>query len=97
MEIDNLYAPSGKRLVNQVTICDKNKTYLKSYNNIIASIDNETDEVELYNVSGYSNTMRKYLYQFLWESGRNDLSNRKKLDKAIKAGKVKVFDNCPEI
>ena len=91
----NIY--TGNHLANQFKVCDKGKIYLKSYNVIIAGVDDETGDVELYNVAGYSNTMRKYLYQFLWESGRNDLSNRKKLDKAIKAGKVKVFDESPKL
>ena len=92
-----MYSYTGNHLANQFKVCEKGKTYLKSYNAIIAGVDDETGDVELYNVAGYSNTMRKYLYQFLWESGHSDLSNRKKLDKAIKAGKVKVFDESPKL
>ena len=97
MKKENMLSDAGNKLETQFKIYKGCITYFESYNSIIAGFNNETGDVELYNVPGYSNTMRKYLYQFLWECGRSDLSNRKKLDKAIKAGKVKVFDKSPEL
>ncbi len=96
MKIENMISNAGNKIKNQFKIYDGCITYFKSYNSVVAAVSRKTGETKLYKDWGYSNTTRKYLYQFLWECGRNDLSNRKKLEKAIKAETVKVYDNSPE-
>ena len=97
MKIENMLSDAGNKIANQFKIYDGCITYFKSYDSVVAAINRKTGETKLYKDWDYSNTTRRYLYQFLWECGKSDLSNRKKLDKAIKAGKVKVFDNSPEL
>ena len=96
MKIENLVNARGNKVANQFKIAAKNKTYFQSYNSVVAAVNRKTGETWLYKNWEYSNTTRKYLYQFLWECGRSDLSNRKKLEKAIKEGTVKVFAESPE-
>ena len=91
-----MLSDTGNKIVNQFKIYDGCITYFKSYDSVVAAVNRKTGETWLYKNWEYSNTTRKYLYQFLWECGRSDLSNRKKLEKAIKEGTVKVFAESPE-
>lgn len=97
--VENMLSPKGNKISNQFKIFEGNAIYFKSYGMVIAGLNKRTGFVEFFNDLNYSNTTRKYLYQFLRECKRYDLCNRKKLDKAIKSGrkKIVVFNYSPEL
>lgn len=91
-----MLSDKGNKIANQFKIYKNSITYFQSYNSVVAAVNRITGETQLYKDWNSSNTTRRYLYQFLWECGRSDLSNRKKLEKAIKEGIVKVIDYSPK-
>ena len=97
MKIENMISAKGNKIVNQFKITTKNKTYFQSYKSVVASIDKATGKVELYKDWNYSNTTRKYLYQFLWDSGKRDLYNKKQVEMAIKTGVVSYREESPSL
>ena len=97
MKIENLISAKGNKIANQFKITLNNKTYFQSYNSVVASISKKTGNVELYQDWNYSNTTRKYLYQFLDECGRKDLYNKKAVEAAIKKGDVAYIEDSPSI
>ena len=98
MKIENMLSQNGNKVANQFKIFIGNNTYyFKSYSSIVAAVNTRTQKVELYGDFNYSSTTFRYLYQFLWELGRSDLSNRKKLQDAIKKGRVNVFHDSPKL
>ncbi len=97
MKIENLVNARGNKVANQFKITAKNKTYFQSYGSVVASIDKATGKVELYKDWDYSNTTRKHLYQFLRDSGRRDLYNKKQVEMAIKTGAVSYREESPSI
>ena len=78
---------SGKAVANQFEIHTKKGDFFQSYQTLIAHVDNN-GQVWLSNAWDYSNTTRKYLYQFLRDYGWNNLS-ASEIRKLIKDGTFK--------
>ena len=97
MKIENIVNARGNKVANQFKIAAKNKTYFQSYNSVVASIDKTTGKVELYKDWDYSQTTRKHLYKFLWDSGYKNLYNKKAVEAAIKKGEVSYIEKSPSI
>ena len=82
---------SNKAVANQFIIKTEKATYFQSYVSLIAKIDKTTEEVTLSSRWDYSNTTRKYLYQFLDSHGYEGM-NTKKVQKYIEEGTFKYVD-----
>ena len=75
--VTNLTSPrTGKAVANQFYITTYNGAYFKSYDSVVAWVDNK-GKVTLSYDWDYSNTTTKYLYQFLREFGYSELSKQK--------------------
>lgn len=67
--VRNLTSPrSGRAVANQFVISTSKGVFFQSYRSIIAKVDNN-GKVTLSQWWDYSNTTRKYLYEFLSEYG----------------------------
>ena len=97
MKIENLTSAKGNNIANQFKVTTNGKTFFKSYQSVVASVDKMTGKVELYKDWDYSKTTRKYLYKFLGEYGRKELSNKKAIEAAIKSGEVSYVEDSPSI
>jgi len=81
----SLIGRTGKPVVNQEILIDKNFTYFKSYESIIAKVKN-SGEVFLDKIFwNYSSTTNKYRAQFLSET-------TKETEKKIASGEYKLID-----
>lgn len=88
--VTNIKSPrSGKSVANQFVVKSNACTFFQSYNSVIAKVDRKG--ITLASAWDYSNTTRKYLYQFLKEYGYGGLS-RKKVQQLIDE-KVFKFKN----
>ena len=87
MKVRNMTSErSGREVANQFIITDGNKTVFQSYDSTICIIDfnkQGAERVTLGRDWDYSNTTRKYLYQFLDEVLGWNL-NKKSIEIAIK-------------
>ena len=59
---------TGRNVANQFVITLNGCSYFQSYKTLIAKVD-ESGKITLSSYWNYSNTTRKYLYQFLAEHG----------------------------
>lgn len=84
-------ARSNRAVANQFFIKSDKAIYFQSYASLIAKIDKTTNEVTLSSRWDYSNTTRKYLYQFLDSYGYTGM-NTKKVQKYIEEGTFKYVD-----
>ena len=91
-----MVSAKGNRIANQFKIQTKDRIFFQSYNSIIASIT-KGGKIELYKDWDYSNTTRKYLYQFLWDWGYRNLYNKKQVEAAIKSGDIAYKEIAPNI
>lgn len=67
--VQNIESPrSGRAVANQFIIRTNKGTFFQSYNSVVAKIDNK-GVVTLGRDWDYSNTTRKYLYEFLRNNG----------------------------
>lgn len=82
---------SYRAVANQFIVKTENATYFQSYNSLIAKVDKTSGSVTLSSRWDYSNTTRKYLYQFLNSYGYEGL-NKAKVEKYIKEGEFKYVD-----
>ena len=82
---------SNKAVANQFIIKTDKATYFQSYVSLIAKIDRTSGQVTLSSRWDYSNTTRKYLYQFLYSYGYEGM-NTKKVQKYIEEGTFKYVD-----
>lgn len=87
MKVKNMTSnKTGREVANQFIITDENKVVFQSYNSTICIIDYNKKGAEHVTLGAdwdYSNTTRKYLYQFLYEYLRWDV-NKKAIEIAIK-------------
>lgn len=75
--VRNLVSPrTGNAVPNQFVITANKGTFFQSYSSIIAKVD-KNGVVTLSSWWDYSNTTRKYLYEFLSEFGYYDLNANK--------------------
>lgn len=86
---------SGREVANQFIITDGNKIVFQSYDSTICIIDNNKKGAERITLGkhwDYSNTTRKYLYQFLYDIlGWN--VNGKAIEIAIKNKDITYNEN----
>lgn len=81
--VRNLTSPrTDNAVANQFVISTKKATFFQSYKSVVAKVDNK-GKVTLSQWWDYSNTTRKYLYQFLKEFGYYGL-NAKEVRRLIK-------------
>lgn len=84
-----------REVANQFIITDKNKVVFQSYQSTICIIDYDKQGAERVTLGAdwdYSNTTRKYLYQFLYEILGWDV-NKKALEIAIKNKDIAYNEN----
>lgn len=82
---------SNRAVANQFIIKTDKATYFQSYNSLIAKIDKTSGSVTISSRWDYSNTTRKYFYQFLDSYGYEGM-NKAKVEKYIKEGEFKYVD-----
>lgn len=74
--ITNIKSPrSGKSVPNQFVVEINNCKFFQSYNSVIAKVN--MNGITLSSAWDYSNTTRKYLYEFLRGYGYGGLSRKK--------------------
>lgn len=79
---------SNRAVANQYIIKTDKATYFQSYHSIIAKVDETSGKITLSQYWDYSNTTRKYLYQFLNDYGYVGMNKAKVLER-IKDGVFK--------
>lgn len=79
---------SNRAVANQYIIKTDKAVYFQSYNSIIAKVDKTSGKITLSQYWDYSNTTRKYLYQFLSDYGYEGMNKAKVLEH-IKEGVFK--------
>ena len=82
----NLINNNGYAVRNQFVITTATATYFRSYESVIAKIENKKVIVSSY--WDYSNTTRKNLYIFLSDYGFSHLCSAKAMRNAIKSGEI---------
>ena len=90
--VRNLTSPrTDNAVANQFVIETKKGSFFQSYSSLVAKVDNK-GVVTLSQWWDYSNTTRKYLYQFLKEHGYYNL-NSKAVRKLIKDKEFKYKED----
>ena len=77
---------NGNPAANQFIIDTESAVYFQSYESVICKIKGTSIVLSL--DWDYSNTTRKYLYQFLNRMGYYNYSSKKDILKAIKEGEI---------
>lgn len=85
--VRNYYNSNGNLVPNHFIITTPKGAYFQSYQSVVAKID-KNNKVIVSSYWDYSQTTRKYLYNFLRMYGYNDLCSAKDMHQAIKDKQV---------
>lgn len=87
IKIEQLKTNAGNPASNQFIGYTEDGKFFQSYDSLIATMNYSNKELALYPDWDYSNTTRKYLYQFFRTCGIA-ISNKKDVLQAIKDGEI---------
>ena len=102
MKVENMTSANGNKVPNQFIITNGNTVTFQSYDSIICEIVKEPHMgfdclVRFGRDWDYSQTTRKYLYQFLHGNSLDELSTRKAIEDAIARGYCRTNESIATI